>query len=132
MLSQRQDAEGWGWFMEIITRKEALERGLKKYFTAKPCKRAHIAERWVSTKHCVECLRERERNSKRAQLDVRRLLNRDWKEEAKQKYEAALRAIACGDARVAPGDERRVEAAMRRAGWDERRVEAAMRRVFSE
>ena len=31
-----------------------LLRGLKKYFTAIPCKKGHIAERWYDG-HCVEC-----------------------------------------------------------------------------
>lgn len=40
--------------MEPITRKEALQQGFTKYFTGKPCKYGHIAERWTD-KHCVEC-----------------------------------------------------------------------------
>ncbi len=41
--------------MEIITRKEALERGLKSYFTGKPCKHRHIAKRSVCDSGCFEC-----------------------------------------------------------------------------
>ena len=40
--------------MEIITRKEAKEQGLKKYFTGKPCPRGHISERYMSGR-CVAC-----------------------------------------------------------------------------
>lgn len=47
--------------MEIISRKEAKEKGLKRYFTGKPCKRGHITERMVSTLTCVACKNERER-----------------------------------------------------------------------
>jgi len=42
--------------MKIITRKEAIEQGLKRYFTGKPCKRGHISERFVSTCNCIECI----------------------------------------------------------------------------
>ncbi len=42
--------------MEIITRKEAKERGLKKYFTGVPCKRGHVCERYVSGHGCIECV----------------------------------------------------------------------------
>ncbi|MEL6236961.1 MAG: hypothetical protein AAFO57_00340 [Pseudomonadota bacterium] len=42
---------------EIISRKEAIARGLKRYFTGKPCKRGHMAERLISTKACAECMR---------------------------------------------------------------------------
>jgi hypothetical protein len=41
--------------MDIIARKEALAQGLTHYFTGKPCKRGHIATRYVSTANCVEC-----------------------------------------------------------------------------
>lgn len=40
---------------EIITRKEALARGLKRYFTGKACKHGHLAERFVSQKLCCLC-----------------------------------------------------------------------------
>ena len=42
--------------IEIISRKEAKERGLKRYFTGKPCKHGHIAERGVLS-GCLECHR---------------------------------------------------------------------------
>ena len=44
--------------MEIVSRKEAIERGLKRYFTGKPCKNGHVAERFVSNGRCVECAHE--------------------------------------------------------------------------
>lgn len=44
--------------MEIITRKEAKERGLDKYCTGKPCKYGHVDERYVSTRDCVVCKKE--------------------------------------------------------------------------
>ena len=44
---------------EIISRSEAKALGLKEYYTGKPCKHGHIAERYVSTRQCVECMRLR-------------------------------------------------------------------------
>jgi hypothetical protein len=41
--------------MEIVTRKQALEQGLKSYFTGKPCKRGHLAARRTSDSWCREC-----------------------------------------------------------------------------
>jgi len=41
--------------MTIITRKDALAQGLTHYFTGKPCKRGHIAARYVKTRSCTEC-----------------------------------------------------------------------------
>jgi hypothetical protein len=43
--------------MKIISKSEAKELGLKRYFTGKPCKHGHIAERKVSKSTCVECSR---------------------------------------------------------------------------
>ena len=44
---------------EIISRDEALRRGLNKFFTGKPCKRGHVAERFVSgIRWCVVCAAE--------------------------------------------------------------------------
>jgi len=40
--------------MEIISRKEAIEKGLKVYFTGKPCKNGHISIRGISG-DCREC-----------------------------------------------------------------------------
>lgn len=42
---------------EIISRKEAKAQGLKRYFTNKPCKHLHVAERLASTGMCLECAR---------------------------------------------------------------------------
>lgn len=43
-------------FQEIITRAQAIERGLTRYFTGKPCKYGHIAERYLQS-GCTECVR---------------------------------------------------------------------------
>lgn len=43
--------------MEAISREKAKERGLKRYFTGKPCKHGHISERKVSNSGCLECKR---------------------------------------------------------------------------
>jgi hypothetical protein len=43
----------------IISRAEAKTIGYKKYFTGKPCKHGHISERYTNSKHCIQCLTER-------------------------------------------------------------------------
>jgi hypothetical protein len=55
--------------MDIITLKQAREQGLKTYFTGKPCKNGHIAERYVSS-HCIEC-RAEERGRDKSKAAVR-------------------------------------------------------------
>ena len=46
--------------MNLISRKEAIEKGLKRFFTGKPCNHDHISERTVSSKGCLECSRIRQ------------------------------------------------------------------------
>lgn len=41
--------------LKIISRKEAKNLGLKKYFTGKPCKNGHVAERNCNSRVCVKC-----------------------------------------------------------------------------
>lgn len=40
---------------EVISRKEAKARGLKFYFTGAPCRRGHVAIRYVCCFWCTEC-----------------------------------------------------------------------------
>lgn len=41
--------------MEIISRKEAKEKGVTHYFTGVPCIHGHIARRRVNDRNCAEC-----------------------------------------------------------------------------
>jgi len=49
--------------MEILTRKEALERGSKTYYNGNKCKYGHKGVRSVSGGDCIECRKERRRSS---------------------------------------------------------------------
>lgn len=42
--------------LPIVSRLEAKARGLKRYFTGKPCKHGHVAERFVCSWSCVACV----------------------------------------------------------------------------
>jgi len=48
--------------MKLISRQEARQRGLLRYFTGKPCVHGHIAERSIDME-CVQCRREKARRS---------------------------------------------------------------------
>lgn len=41
---------------EVISRAQALQKGLKRYFTGKPCKRGHLAERYITGATCCKCV----------------------------------------------------------------------------
>jgi hypothetical protein len=80
--------------MEIITRKEAIEKGLKRFFNGKPCKRGHITERYVLNSGCAECKylrskREREENSEKYNKYCREYYqkNKDRFKKLKKRWE---------------------------------------------
>ena len=75
--------------MDIVTRKEAKERGLARYFTGKPCPHGHVAERSASTSRCVECDRkyyEANREKMREASRKYREANPEKIRERKRKY----------------------------------------------
>lgn len=43
--------------MDLISRKDAIARGLKSYFTGEQCKHGHIAPRYVLNGGCSECIK---------------------------------------------------------------------------
>lgn len=41
--------------LEIISRKEAIGRGLSRFFTGKKCRRGHLSERYTVSGNCIDC-----------------------------------------------------------------------------
>lgn len=39
----------------VMTRRAAVEAGLKRYYTGKPCSKGHDAQRFTSTGACIKC-----------------------------------------------------------------------------
>ena len=70
---------------EIITRAEAKALGLKKYFTGKPCKNGHIAERFLSGYTCLECSRDQQLRSSEYRKAYNKNYYPNWYEENKEK-----------------------------------------------
>ena len=90
---------------KIITRSEAMEQGLPRYFTGKPCPSGHIVERITHCAHCTICKNEAqkkymdslEQEHKKAKYKNERLLSRygisldDYKKLIKeQKYRCKI------------------------------------------
>ena len=67
--------------MDKITRQAAIDRGLRRFFTGKPCLHGHIAERYTLQGQCCEC---------------QKLGSAGYKEEIKQRLKAARMRIALG------------------------------------
>ena len=53
----------------LITRKEAKAQGLARYYTGKPCKNGHIAERITSNGTCLECCKGHSKKTYAAHQD---------------------------------------------------------------
>ena len=64
-----------------ITRKEALSRGLKEYFTGKPCKHGHISPRRVDNRCCVKCSLKSSRKWKRENIDQISSYQKSWRKQ---------------------------------------------------
>lgn len=54
--------------MEYITRADAINAGLKRFFLGQECPRGHIAERFISDGSCMICRRERIRERRKDPL----------------------------------------------------------------
>lgn len=71
--------------MEIISRKQAKELGLKYYFTGKPCKHGHITERLTCNGDCVECRRDRVKSHYKDNKEKSAQRTKKWRELNKDK-----------------------------------------------
>ena len=64
--------------MKIVSRREAMSLGLKRYYTGIPCSHGHVSERYTNMTRCVECHSDRQidQNAKQKQLSpiVRNML----------------------------------------------------------
>lgn len=78
--------------MKTISRQEAHALGLSHYFTGKPCKHGHIAQRIAGNGSCVECDRVQQLKSARANRDTRRkwyLANRERLQAKQREWDSA-------------------------------------------
>jgi len=71
--------------LKIISRSEAKNLGLKRYYTGKPCKRGHISERWVGG-DCIICSRENTRKSHKKNIHKRRDYAKKYRKENNEAY----------------------------------------------
>src|SRR5882672_4516842 len=81
--------------LKIISPADARAIGLTRYFTGKPCKCGHIAERLVSNAHCVSCEYSRDRAASHRAYHLRNresILERHASSETKLENARAWRA----------------------------------------
>ena len=82
----------------VITRAEALARGLTRFFTGKPCKHGHLSERTSANGGCIACnaitavaLYRSENPEQRAERNAR---TKAWKEAHREQVRAEGRAYS--------------------------------------
>src|ERR1019366_1843671 len=66
---------------EIISYKDAKARGLKRYFTGKPCKHGHLSEKFVSNCCCVTCVISRTAIWVENNPELKKQFYKDWIEK---------------------------------------------------
>lgn len=74
----------------IVTLREAVERGLPRYFLGRPCKHGHLSDRYTSNANCVACLNvviARDRNKERF-LELAAV----WREANKERIRTVAKA----------------------------------------
>jgi len=71
--------------MELISRKEALSKGLKKFFTGKKCKNGHISEQYTKSWKCVQCEKERAKKYREDNLEKLRAYDVEYGKKNKDK-----------------------------------------------
>ena len=84
-------------FLKIITRKEAIEQGLKRYFTGKPCRYGHVDERTLCNGRCRTCGREQRRILIRENPEKENQRVRKYRESEKGKKRYERYKIANAD-----------------------------------
>lgn len=84
----------------LFTRVDAAMRGLTRFYTGKPCKNGHIAERYVSNRHCISCnaTKARERERQRSRHDPAYRLHRNVQRRSGQALKGSsspVKALGC-------------------------------------
>jgi hypothetical protein len=52
---------------DIVSKAVALQLGLKRYFTGKPCCHGHVSERRVANGHCIVCSDENQKEKRKVE-----------------------------------------------------------------
>jgi hypothetical protein len=70
---------------EIISRKDAKAKGLKHYFTGKPCKNGHIGLRRVSETGCSTCSYLNVKKWRKENREKSRAIDASWRAKNKDR-----------------------------------------------
>jgi hypothetical protein len=80
--------------LEIVSRKEAVTLGLKKYFTGKSCKHGHVSERYISSWKCTACSYASHSVSYSKNKDIHFRRSSEWRERNRERINERRRSEA--------------------------------------
>ena len=119
--------------MDIITRKQAQEQGLTHYFTGKPCKHGHLAQRLVSNRGCCLCGCANARKSYDARLKGNASFQKRNRDRAtKWYYENHSRARATRNAYASKQGDREIARQNERASLRQRQMRESLRQMTAK
>ena len=72
---------------EVISRKDAIAKGMNRYFTGKPCKHGHLAERSVIDHACVPCRNEIRRKTHIKNIEKDKARDAKYYQENKERLD---------------------------------------------
>lgn len=76
----------------LVSRKEAVAAGARRFFTGEPCKKGHVAERLVSNSQCVTCYNAYGSEWKKRNRASCTATSRKWNEANREKIRAVKNA----------------------------------------
>lgn len=102
---------------EVISRAEAAQCGLSRFYTGKPCKARHLAERFVSNRQCVACnaTRARHREALKSRDDPAYRMYRNVQRRTGQALKglaSPVEVLACNENVLRSHIERRFQTGM--------------------
>jgi len=105
----------------IISRADAINKGLKRYFTGNPCKQGHICERLV-TGHCLECHKEHVKNYQSTHRNKIYEKSLEWRSKNPDKVKATAKRFRKSNAQAIKQWRKRNKALIRKLGQRYRKV----------
>jgi hypothetical protein len=116
-------------FTSLISKAEAVDKNLNRFFTGKPCKRGHISSRYVKGGHCIECHNKKEVSSKHSQYTAAwRNRNREKIKQYAGEYRQRLEVKASKAKRQ---QERHVNKLKSEYKWDAELHDFVMEEAYS-
>lgn len=69
----------------LLSKTDAIQQGLKYYFTGKPCKHGHISKRFVSNGHCCDCIKIRHLHWRKEKPEKTNAASKRWRQRNVEK-----------------------------------------------